>query len=97
MFNFKKKSAEQSGLEVAIDELHARMATNIEDPEKYAKDADNLTKLYKLREHDARKRVSPDTLALVAGNLLGIAMIVGHERAHIITTKALNFVQKASR
>lgn len=92
---FKKTPAEKSGLEKAIDEVHAQMALTINDPAEYAKHADNLTKLYKLREHDSKKRVSPDTLAMVAGNLAGIMLIVGHERAHVVTSKALTFVKAA--
>jgi hypothetical protein len=39
------------------------------------------------------KRVSPDTLAAVAGNLLGIIVIVGYENKHVITSKALSFLK----
>ena len=91
---FIKRSTEKSGLEVAIDRLHDDMLAEDPHTEKWAAMADNLTKLYKLREHDAPRRVSPDTLALVAGNLLGIMMIVGHERAHVVTSKAESFVMK---
>jgi hypothetical protein len=38
--------------------------------------------------------VSPDTIAVVAGNLLGIILILGYEKADVITTKALGFVLK---
>ena len=41
------------------------------------------------------RRVSPDTMAIVAGNLLGIALIVGHERMNVVTSKALGFVLKS--
>jgi len=40
------------------------------------------------------KRVSPDTLILVAGNLLGIVIILGYERANVITSRAMNLVMK---
>jgi len=39
-------------------------------------------------------KVSPDTLLVVAGNLLGIVLILTYEKANIITTKALNFILK---
>lgn len=91
---FTRKPVEKTGLEKAIDDVHRQMETVEADSKEYSEMADNLTKLYKLREHDARPRVSPDTLAIVAGNLLGVIMIVGHERAHIITSKAMTFVTK---
>lgn len=89
-----KRQSEKTGLEKAIDELHVQMNAVLADSDEYSKMADQLVKLYKLREHDAPRRVSPDTLALITGNLVGIAMIVGHERAHVVTSKALGFVMK---
>lgn len=89
-----KTPAQKSGLEKAIDDLHRQMDVVMADSEEYDRLTDQLTKLYKLREHDAPKRVSPDTLVLAGANILGIAMIVGHERAHVVTSKALSFVQK---
>lgn len=91
---FTSKPTDKTELEKTIDTLHAQMAQFPPHSDEYTKITDNLSKLYKLREHDARKRVSPDTIALVAGNLAGIAMILGHERAHVVTSKALGFVLK---
>jgi hypothetical protein len=94
MFNQKSKS-EKTALEMAIDQLHAEMAGAMGDSEEYDRYTDQLTKLYKLREHDAPRRlVNPDTLVLAGANVLGIILIVGHERAHVVTSKALNFVMK---
>lgn len=45
-------------------------------------------------EIEKRKRVSPDTLALIGANIVGIVMIIGHERANVIASKALGFVSK---
>lgn len=39
-------------------------------------------------------KVSPDTLLIVGANLLGIMLILNHERLDIISTKALGFVIK---
>lgn len=91
---FKRTQNEKTGLEKAIEELHIEMNSVTADTEQYSKMADQLVKLYKLREFDSPKKVSPDTLVLVGGNLLGIALIVGHERAHVVTSKALSFVLK---
>ena len=84
----------KTGLEEAIDELLLEMKNPLGDTDEYAKMAKQLQKLYKLKAIDGPKKVSPDTLALVIGNLIGIILIVGHERANVIGSKALTFVQK---
>lgn len=38
--------------------------------------------------------IKPDTLALLVGNLAGILVIVTHERANVITTKAFGLLSK---
>jgi len=53
---------------------------------------DYLERLYKLKALDKQERISPDTIAIVAGNLLGIGLILNHERLGHITSKALGFV-----
>lgn len=45
-------------------------------------------------EVNRRRRVSPDTMALIAANLAGIAVIIGYERINVITSKALGFVAR---
>lgn len=55
---------------------------------------EEIVKIRSLDKEDRPLRVTPDTLALVAGNLLGIIMIVGHERMHIVSSKALGFLGK---
>lgn len=43
---------------------------------------------------EPKKTVSPDTILLVAGNLLGILAVLNYERLHVVTSKALGFVMK---
>lgn len=89
-----KRPDEESGLEKAIDEVLREMASRASDSDEYAAMVDQLTKLYKLKEIDIPQRVSPDTLAIVIGNLAGIILIVGYERANVVTSKALSFLLK---
>lgn len=93
MFDFKS-SASKSKLDEVIDNVFSEMAGESSDSEEYAKMVDQLTKLYALRDTQNPKRISPDTLAIVLGNLLGIVIIVGHERAHVVTSRALSFIMK---
>lgn len=92
---FKSKDPhEKSGLEDAIDAVLADMKTHDTTSDEYAACVKQLAKLHKLKEDEKPSRVSPDTLVVAGANLLGIVLVVGHERAHIITSKARDFVLK---
>lgn len=91
---FKKTTHEKTGLETVIDELLNDMSFVSKETDEYSKMVDQLVKLYSLKETDSKRRISPDTLATVTANLAGIILIVGHERAHVVTSKALGFVLK---
>lgn len=94
MFNVKTPR-EDSALEAEIRSLFIEMTDVDKGSEEYSKMIAHLSTLYALKETNSRKRVSPDTIAIVAGNLAGILLIVGHEKAHVVTSKALSFVLKA--
>lgn len=90
----KKTEIAKTGLDKAIDDALSEMSGVNCDSEEYATMLKNLERLYALREKDLKTRVSPETIALIAANLAGIAMILTHERAHVVTSKALSFVMK---
>jgi hypothetical protein len=90
-----KRKNEDQGLQNVIDQHLASMINADTGSTEYQRQVDQLTKLYSLKEKPSDKRVSPDTLVTVAGNLAGILMIVGHEKAHVVTSKALGFILKA--
>lgn len=94
MFNVRNRN-EDSALDRAIDSLFFAMSSLDHTSDEYAKMLGHLTKLYALKEDTSKRRVSADTMAVVLGNLAGIVLIVGHEKAHVVTSKALNFVMKA--
>ncbi len=52
----------------------------------------HVEKFTVLKAAEGRDKVSPDTLAIVAGNLAGIIVIVGYEHAHVIVSRALSFL-----
>jgi hypothetical protein len=81
----------------AINQILSEMETVTADSPEFAKMVDQLVTLYKALPPTKEKEsiVKWDTLATVAGNLLGIGMILGFERAGVITSKALGFVMKA--
>jgi hypothetical protein len=95
--NWKLRKTEPSTLEIEIDRLLEVMKTLPPTDEKYAVVADQLVKLYKLKEVDSKKLVSPDAMAAAATNLAGILLILNFEHAHVMTSKALGFVVKSIR
>lgn len=94
---FKKTVNDKPTLQTTIDDLTLALTNTPPSSETYDRITDQLVKLETLHNViNVKKSVSPDTLAVVLGNLLGIVVIVGHERANVVTSKALNFVMKAS-
>jgi hypothetical protein len=60
--------------------------------EDYVKTMKVVQSLYEMKERERSSSISKDTLATVGANLLGILMIIKHERVNVITSKALSFV-----
>lgn len=90
---FSKRKSDPK-LNAAIDDVYQQMDATVTDPDEYAKLVEHLQKLYEIRDNSSGPSVSPDTLVLAAANLIGIAMIVGYERANVVTSKAVGLVHK---
>jgi hypothetical protein len=90
---FKKTAMQPNALDAEINLLHLDMYTEDKTSEKYAVLLDRLIKLYALKE-TPKSGISADVKATIAANIAGILIIVGHERAHVVTSKALGFIQK---
>ena len=55
-----------------------------------------LTRLTEAKSAEARKwKVSPDTLAIVLGNIAVVLVIVGYEHSHVMTSKASTYVLRS--
>jgi hypothetical protein len=55
-----------------------------------------VERLYKLKDSETPKpeALSPNTMANIGANLLGIFMIIRHEHVNVVASKALGFVTK---
>lgn len=62
--------------------------------DEYAKIVDQAVKLHRMKEEETPSPVSKDTLALIAANLIGIALIITHEHTNVITSKAMSLAVK---
>ncbi|WNM72417.1 hypothetical protein SEA_MOSSY_38 [Gordonia phage Mossy] len=94
----QKQTSNSTGVSDAIDELLKEMHEQDKDSDIYNEMVTQLTKLYSLKEVDHKVdspgRISMDTMAIIAANVVGIAMIVMHERENVITSKALPLLMK---
>lgn len=82
----------RTNLEREIDRVLAVMAEIPPNSNGYKELLEQLEVLYKASANDRNRRVSPDTVALIAANLVGIVLILGYEHGHVVTSKALGFV-----
>jgi hypothetical protein len=76
----------------AVADSLLTMDTNDED---YDETLAYLERLMRLRG-EPPKALSHDTIAMVVGNLVGIAFIVAYEQKHVLSTKALGWWRMAS-
>lgn len=83
----------------AYDEDFDKMATvtaklyalRRNDSEEYSKEVAAVAKLVEMRQKDT---LSLETIAGIATNLAGMFMIMNHERAHVIASKAFGLLKK---
>lgn len=105
---FKRKD-KRTNLDRQIDKLIeelSQMEVKIEEDESHkgtvrlARDydirLDVIERLDKLRidKREPKKGISPDTVVVVVGNLLGIVLILTYEKVNVVTSKALGFVMR---
>ena len=89
------KKSEPSDLTAAVADIFSDMKGFTSDQDEYSKMTDQLVKLYPMLTADKamKYRVSPDTLAAVAGNILGVVLILHYEQLSVLTSKAIMFVR----
>ena len=85
----KERQMLDEEIEAVLEELN-NMAVNDDEYEIYL---NTYTRLVESREKQKRKLLSKENAPIIA-NLVGIAMILYHEKANVITSKALGFVTK---
>lgn len=95
MFGRTPKGVE-SKLDNVMDTVLNEMEYVTPKSEEYPALLSHLERVVQLRQsQDWKKRISPDSVIMVAGNLLGILVIVAYEQKHVMTSKGLNFVLKS--
>jgi hypothetical protein len=94
VFNRIRQTEEKpSALDTAIDNLISEMQGYDAHSEEYQKMASNLRTLMEAKAMEPKPdKVSANTMAVIAGNLIGIVLILGFEKSNVLTSKSLNFV-----
>ncbi len=87
-------SQNKTPVEKEMDNLFHELRLHDATSEEYSILLDRLVQLHKLKADEKPPQVSPDTLILASANLLGIIMILHHERLNIITTKAMSIAPR---
>jgi hypothetical protein len=92
--NWKFWNKEPNILDEPIDKILEELRQHDPNSEEFARNMKHLKKLTDLKSDTRKKmKVDPNTIALVAGNLLGILLIVAYEQKHAMTSKGLGFVK----
>ena len=94
MLKILKRKDKRTALEKEIESLLKCMKNVEPDTEEYGRMSDNLETLYSAKGKDKPWRISPDTIFVGVVGLLQVGMILGHERLHVVTSKAMNYVFK---
>lgn len=90
-FPKKKRNDHQE----VVARLYAKLLDESTTTQEYDNVLEQLQKLDKIDTPNGRRSVSPDTLAQVGGSILGIAIIIGWEKAgNVFTSKAASFIMK---
>lgn len=91
---FNNKPTDDPGLNSVIADCEAELRSMPSDSKEYKEALARYKDLHALKLSTQPKSVSPDTVVSASASILGILIIVGHEYAHPITSKALSFVKK---
>jgi hypothetical protein len=95
VFTLTRKT-ETHPLDETIESLISEIAGMSAGDELYTAAVASLKTLMEIRTADkaAGRIMSPDAMTTAAAHLLGIVMILGFEKANVITSKGLSFVPK---
>ena len=85
---------EKVTVQTEIDRLLEKLNTLDPKEEEYHKVLKNVDMLTDIKTKKGPMDVSVDTVISASASILGILMILHHEKANIITSKAIGFIFK---
>lgn len=91
---FKTSVKYQLLLEKELEQQLLLLRSRLSETEEYTKILANVERLHELMGEHKPARISPETKATIAANLIGILMIIRHEDVNVISSKALGFIMR---
>ena len=85
---------QQSPFDKEVDRLISLMSELDPTGDDYRKAAESLKILCEARAKKPAFPVDPEVIITAGVNLLGILLILQHERLNVISTRAISFVRK---
>jgi hypothetical protein len=91
MFNRAKGPSQlDKEFDRAMDQLSQIDITS----DEYVEAVNRISPLHKMKQEEKASGVSKDTMVIAGTNILGILLIIRHEHLNVITSRAMNMVQK---
>lgn len=93
MFNIKPSSM-KTELQVVRTKAISELETLTSDSDDYKRIMNHVETLSNLIDAEKLERLSPNTVAVILGNVGIAALVLWHERDNVLTTKLLPFLSK---
>lgn len=91
----KLKRDKRSLIDKEIDSVLELLGTLTPGTEEYKAVRADVEGLYRAKgEVKPEEKVSPNTIAQIVANLIGIVVVLEHEKLNVITSKAFNMIAK---
>ncbi len=88
------RAKEPTWLDREIERAQSRLSEKEFGSEDYANCLAWVERLHELQMKEKSGGVSKETWAMIGANLLGILLIIGHEKANVVSANALRMVTK---
>ena len=88
------RSDVRADLEKEISDLTKKLGVLEPSSKEYQLVAENVVRLCNARSYIKDRFISWDTMAVVGGNILGILLVLNHEKLDIISSKAFGLIIK---
>lgn len=88
---FKNRNLIKANVEAQIIDLLEKMALENGYTDDYKSMASHVEKLMEIQQKNS---ISKDTLVAVGTHVAGLIVILNHERAHVIASKAFGLLKK---
>lgn len=89
-----RKAKEPTWLDEELQRAQRRLSETDFGAEDYANCLAYVERLREMQIKEKSDHVSKEIWATIGANLLGIVLIIGHERVHVVSANALRMVTK---